>query len=334
MNMEPSGDIVSGYVIAFSSEQELSKDDFADYVERYVAKDFAGMEITVSRYTIMFESVDSYFYRPDHIPLQLSMYLSKEEVLGKNFIAGMNEISNPVSDPSDLCFLYCQRIQSGEICAGPLSPIGMPNNEVNCGPRFRTFCSNFCFPSGGGYGGGSNGGGGGNSNEDEDEDECECAHQYQCDIADEYGSGNNHLSSCSSFTNNHGIFVVSGRGTENGKHGSYGYVDDDVKSLYGEVSSYLAERKIYNTLNINSGWRCPNGNSKVSDAYESAHKYGRAADVQIYDDYDNGVWTDKLKNDVVEFNERVRPGSYSYAKKRDPIKQKTGHVHISNMPAR
>ena len=170
------------------------------------------------------------------------------------------------------------------------------------------------------------------SHNNDDEDKCECANQYQCDIAEEYGPGKGHLSNCSTFKNNHDIFVVSGNGTENGAHGSYGYVDPDIKALYGEVKSFLVSKKIYNTLNVNSGWRCPNGNSRVSTASDSAHKYGRAADIQIYDDYDNGVWTDDLKDAIVAFNEDARPGAYSYAKARNSTKRKTGHVHISNRP--
>ncbi len=332
MDMEPSGDVVSGHVIAFSSDEKLSKENFTDYVERYVAKDFAGMKMTVSRYTIIFEDVDSYFYRPGNVPLELSMYLSKEKYSGKNFGIGMNTMSTP----NDLCYILCQFILTGEICANEPAYIGHPYGAASCGPRFNTFCSRFCKPSGGGGGGGSGGGGGGGHSDgnNDEEDKCECANQYQCDIAEEYGPGKGHLSDCSSFKNNHSIFVVSGNGTENGTHGLYGYVDPDLKALYGEVKSFLASKKIYKTLNINSGWRCPNGNSNVSTASDSAHKYGRAADIQIYGDCRTGPWTEDLKNSIVLFNRQARPGSYTYAGTRNCADDKTGHVHISNMPPR
>ncbi len=92
MDMEPSGDVVSGHVIAFSSDEKLSKENFTDYVERYVAKDFAGMKMTVSRYTIIFEDVDSYFYSPNKIPLELRMSIVISPILNKNFTTSLRGI--------------------------------------------------------------------------------------------------------------------------------------------------------------------------------------------------------------------------------------------------
>ncbi len=334
MDMEPSGDVVSGHVIAFSSDEKLSKENFTDYVERYVAKDFAGMKMTVSRYTIMFEDVDSYFYSPGNVPLELSMYLSKEKSLGKNFKIDMNKIF----DSNDLCYIQCKKIEFGEICMPNPAPIGQPYRGMSCGPRFRTFCSDFCYPSSGGYGGGSSGGGGGgggNSNGDkEDNDDCTCSSQHQCDLAKEHNSDLTNFT-CSNFKSNHGIFVTNNKSTEYGKHGGYGYVHFDLKALYGEVKSFLISKGIYGTLNINSGYRCPEGNRLIKGRYtDSAHIHGRAADIQIYGDCRTGPWTEDLKNSIIEFNKRVRPGSYTYGGTRNCEDDKTGHVHISNMPPR
>ncbi len=328
MDMEPSGDVVSGHVIAFSSDEKLSKENFTDYVERYVAKDFAGMKITVSRYTIMFEDVDSYFYSPNKIPLELSTKILKKRIDINNF-GKFNSIENS----STICYINCY-VTYGRTCTYVASD---PSSRTCGAYDIEVVCSSCMYVAGGEGGGGDigggGGGGGGNSDEnnEDEEDNCACSSKHQCDLAKEHNSDLTNFT-CSNFKNNHGIFVTNNKSTEYGKHGGYGYVHSDLKALYSEVKSSLISRGIYGTLNINSGYRCPEGNRLIKGRYtDSAHIHGRAADIQIYGDCRTGPWTEDMKNSIVEFNKRVRPGSYTYAGTRNCADDKTGHVHISNM---
>ena len=194
VRMEPSGDIISGNIVAFSSEEKLSKDDFVNYTEQYIAKDFGGMKMTVSRYTVIFEDIDSYLYRPGQIPLEMLMSSVEKQIIGN----GLSKSLTP-------CRQICTQYKDTYGCVGPLtsgpSNYGVPECSLTqIPPGIETFCTNFCWPgsgngSGGGGGGSGSGGGGGNGN-GEGEDDCSC-NSTVCKIIKEYEThGVNWTPSC------------------------------------------------------------------------------------------------------------------------------------------
>ncbi len=241
------------------------------------------------------------------------MHLSREESLGKNFTTDMNRMSNP----NDLCYIQCKKVEFGEICAQEPGYVGGPHGAVNCGPRFRTFCSNYCYPTGGGYGGGSDGNSGsGGDNDDEDnddeKDDCACSFQHQCDLAKEYSNGQY---TCSDFTDNYPNYSVYGTGNKFGKHGDYTYIEPELSNLHRKIIDHIySETGIYDQLRITSGYRCPEGNKDVYEnrdkpERDSRHKYGRALDIKTNN---SSIWTNKLKVNIKEENKRLYPNTDSY----------------------
>ena len=67
------------------------------------------------------------------------------------------------------------------------------------------------------------------------------------------------------------------------EHGGYGLVSGDLLQMYGQAASYLVARGIYESAwRVNSGYRCPNGNSRLSSSGShprSRHMCGHAADL-------------------------------------------------------
>ncbi len=285
MNMEPSGDIVSGSIVAFSSEKELSKNDFANYVEQYVAKDFGEMEMTVSRYTVLFEGIDAYLYRPGGIPLELSIKLVKEQV-DINQLDKFNSM-NFITKGSTICYSHCY-VSFGRTCSYPASD---PSSRICGAYDVEVICSTYCFdgPMIGGGGDGSGGGGGnggGDNGNDGDEEKCKYS-QKICDLIQEYkdiGIAEYKIPSPNEFTSH-----LSGRyftwnelnggwknGTEKGKHKPYGVFHSRLLTGIDNI------REEYNQpIHLSSGYRCPQGNTDAGSEYPaiSYHMFGRAADM-------------------------------------------------------
>ncbi len=327
MDMEPSGDVVSGHVIAFSSDEKLSKENFTDYVERYVAKDFAGMKMTVSRYTIIFEDVDSYFYRPNKIPLELRMSIVISPIINKNFATSLSD-----------CHKICSRTRDTLGCAGPLTTGNSNYNVPECPanqipPGFDIFCNEFCWPgTGTGYDGNRpptnlpDGGGGDNDDSSEenndDEDKCECPDQAQCDLADEYTSNDQGSWSCSDFKQISPEWRRGANGYES-KHNGLGYISPTLRGNVAEMG-YDFRMAFY----ITSAYRCPNGNAAVGGGSLSQHKYGTAADLNPPASQ-KSAWTNDFKREIAVNAVRKRGAGYS-----DYQYESKNHVHVDWGPKR
>ncbi len=293
VDLDSSGDVESGNIVIFSSSDELFRDGFDTYVRQYLAEDFGDMKMLVSRYTMGFEAVDALLYRPGQISLPVSLELATKQVvsgsLGK--LASNSSIFNSISGVSGICDVSCYFHHFGWICAGD-------DEGDDCSRRYELVCTiTYCedSPGGGGGGGDDSGGGGGDGGdggeEEEDENDCDCNDQEACDLADEYTSSDHGSWPCSKFKWIDPKYRVGAQGYES-KHNGFGYVSSTMQGNVIEMG-YLFGM----TFRITSAYRCPVGNSRVSDASLSQHKYGTAADLNSPSSSDPR-WTEDFKRRI------------------------------------
>jgi len=112
-------------------------------------------------------------------------------------------------------------------------------------------------------------------------------------------------------------YIVHGRGIENGmKHGYWGYVDGYLTDGMASVEAHFGV-----TFQINSGYRCPIGNSTIRRASPtSAHILGRAVDFQPFDI--DSTWTEAYKDSIIKW-------AREYAGSDEGSRYETrNHVHL------
>ncbi len=137
--------------------------------------------------------------------------------------------------------------------------------------------------------------------------------QAVCDLVEEHKTkGQRWAYDCSNFSTDHSDFIVIGDGYE-AKHKGYGLVSSGLTAFYGQAKSYLATRGTYPTQ-INSGYRCPEGNKalkkkypKTSDA--SRHQCGYAADIAPSN---STVWSERFKQDIVDHMKNLKSTSKTH----------------------
>ena len=304
VDLNSSGSVESGNFVVFSSRDELSKDRFRTYAQRYLAKNFGQTEMAVSRYTLRFQAVDAFLYRSDQFPLPIATRFEKREVNSSGKLGKLG-VNASIAGPDKTCYLWCH-IQTTETCVGDYCGPG-PNTDVFC---TTLYCDEEIVGDGGG---GGNDGGGGDSEEEEEEEEeeCECASQHQCDLADEYPNGRY---TCDDFINEYPGYSIYGRGNEYGKHANYTFINDQLPVLHRKINEFINGQGIYEYVTITSGYRCPKGNKDVYDHLgkpekDSRHKYGRALDIKIND---SRIWNRDLKLAIRQRNRDLYPNTDSY----------------------
>ena len=340
MDMEPSGDVASGVIVAFSSEQELSKLDFDNYVEQYIVKDFGETDMTVSRYTVLFEGIDAYLYRLNNTPIELDInYISRQ--LGVNELDKYELINSIGKNIFASCYIDCYVVEFGEICSGPISG----QLVESCGGRQLTTCVVYCsFPNNTNSNDNSNpnnnnengSGGDGYDNENDTEDNDKnpyvkdkekCNYNTKiCNLIKEYkkiGVPEYKIPHAVEF-----ITFLKGKyfnwnelnghwsdGSEYGKHNPYGVFDtnllnniDNIRKEYGKA------------IKISSGYRCPQGNTDAGSEYPttSKHMFGHAIDMVT----NNNA---SIFNKLVEVKEQVASNLEHESMSTYP---KDGHLHL------
>ncbi len=330
-DLDSSGDVETGNVVIFSSRDALSKDGFGTYARQYLAKDFGDVEMTVSRYTTRFEAVDAFLYRPGHIPLELSVKLVKKEVASGSL--GKLVLNTSISknyNTNDICGASCYVSNFGYICVGDV-PID------DCSKQYMLICTAiYCPPApvdtgGGGSGSGGVGGGGsdddgsdddGSDPEGADQDNCSCSNREQCDLVDEYNISDQGNWTCSKFKRVDPKWVVGSKGYES-KHNRFAYISPTLRGNFYELQDYFGMN-----FYITSAYRCPVGNSKVSESIYSQHKYGTAADLNPPAGESNR-WTQVFKRDIAVRAVRVMGAGWSKYAYSD-----RNHVHVDWGPSR
>ncbi len=316
VDLDASGDVETGNVVIFSSRDALSKDGFDTYARQYLTKDFGDVEMTVSRYTTGFEAVDAFLYRPGQIPLELSISLTKKEISSSGKLGKLGADAS-ILGPDTICYESCY-LAFGRTCAYGVSD---PTDRY-CTINSELVCVDVCYETsggGGGPGGGGTSGGGGGG--DEEEEDCSCSNPLSCDLADEYTSSDQGSWSCSKFNQIASKWRVGKEGYEN-KHNGLGYIS---LTLEGNVIGMGYEFGM--TFNITSAYRCPVGNSKVSDATKSQHKYGTAADLNPPWPQRNR-WTQDFKREIAVSAVRERGAGWSKYNYSD-----RNHVHVDWGPS-
>lgn len=136
--------------------------------------------------------------------------------------------------------------------------------------------------------------GGGGSGDDDEEDNCDCSNEFQCELEAEYEDVPGHWP-CSKFESVPGYLYVGTRGTHDGQHSGYGYINPALESGLAAV-----ETSFETDINVSSGYRCPEGNASIPNSGDNSHHiHGQAADFKTI----TLPWSTAVRDSIAEWAE-------------------------------